>query len=89
VSFRSRKQQVVIDEGTGMLWRVQGASDSELVKFTVPYQSQMTGDIARQLLEQGSCGLTPYAESAAIHLDFLRALAAHGGVTSPVACFVT
>lgn len=38
------------------------------------YQSQLTGLVAEQILLRGTCGLTPYAESARLHLTFLQPL---------------
>ena len=45
--------------------------------FSVPLQSQLTAGVVRDLLEEGSCGLAPYNESAHLHQvllgEFLRA----------------
>ena len=38
------------------------------------YQSQMTGLLAEEILTENNCRLTPYAESAEIHLKFLHPL---------------
>jgi predicted dehydrogenase len=89
ITIRSRDQQAVIDEGSGTAWRLQSVSKSQIVNFSVPWQSQMTGIIAWKLLDQGDCELTPYAQSAAIHLGFLRALAGSGGESAAAACRVT
>lgn len=45
--------------------------------FTAPYQSQLTGMVARELLTNGNCGLTPYPESMALHLPVLRTFLFH------------
>lgn len=39
-----------------------------------PYQSELTHLVAAALREHGDCPLTPYAESATLHLALLRAL---------------
>lgn len=42
----------------------------------IKYQSSLTGEIAEQILLQGTCELTRYAESTVLHLAFLRPLVA-------------
>lgn len=41
-----------------------------------PLQSALTQGVVEALLASGDCGLTPYAESAAVHRPYLEALAA-------------
>lgn len=38
------------------------------------YQSELTNLVAEDILNTGECDLTPYAESAEIHLPFIRAM---------------
>lgn len=38
------------------------------------FQSSLTNLVADQLIEQGICGLTPYSESAALHLPMVLAM---------------
>lgn len=40
-------------------------------------QSDLTGSVAESILEDGTCGLPTYTESAAAHLPFVRTLLSH------------
>ncbi|HJW28484.1 MAG TPA: Gfo/Idh/MocA family oxidoreductase [Saprospiraceae bacterium] len=51
--------------------------EPEEMTFEIPYQSQLTGTIAREILLSGTCGLTPYEESARLHLPLLSVLITH------------
>lgn len=55
--------------------RINGNKHEE--PFTAPYQSQLTGMVARELLTNGNCILTPYPESMALHLPVLRTFLLH------------
>ena len=90
LTLHYESRTVFVSEAAGTLWRV-GAGPIETSTFRLPYQSEMTGTIADQLLLTGRCDLTPYAESAAAHLPLLHAFAALAGeVTGPDAkCAIT
>jgi hypothetical protein len=45
--------------------------------FETPFQSQLTRDVVEQLAAKGTCELTPYQESARLHLAILKPLLAH------------
>jgi predicted dehydrogenase len=77
--LRSASQHVVVDEVGGKLWRWQANGDVEQAEFAIPFQSAMTGQLVRQMLTEGSCPLTPYPESAAMHVPFVAALSGHEG----------
>jgi hypothetical protein len=82
----SGSKSVFIDEARCELWKHTGGT-AELERFSLPYQSQMTGALAEQILETGDCALTPYLESAALHLPFLDALGRHAaGADGNVDC---
>ena len=78
LTLHYESQTVFVSEATGTLWRV-GQGPIETIKFRLPYQSEMTGTIADQLLLTGTCDLTPYAQSAAAHMPLLREFAALAG----------
>lgn len=89
ITLRGERKSVVIDETGGCLWQLD-EHGSRLVDFSLPYQSQLTGLVAESILFEEKCGLTPYEESAEMHLPFLRVLADHGGVSDPPAfCALT
>lgn len=72
----------LVRESEGKLWTStadSGWSWSEQ-PARIPYQSEMTAQVVRDLLAHGQCGLTPIAQSIATHkalldplLDWLRA----------------
>lgn len=81
VTLHYERQTVFVAEGSGTLWRVgEGAVDA--IPLRMPYQSEMTGAIADQLLGTGTCDLTPYAESVTAHLPLLHAFAQGAGQVS-------
>lgn len=66
-----------IEEGaTAKVWMSKAANNWmwEEQTFTMPFQSQLTNKVVDELLENGTCGLTPYSESAALHIPFLKNL---------------
>lgn len=74
-------QTVLIAEGAATLWNIgQGLVKSET--FSLPYQSEMTGAIADQLLNAGICDLTPFADSVAAHLPLLFTFAKYAGTVT-------
>lgn len=72
------QQTVFVAEGAGSLWRI-GQSQVESKTFRLPYQSEMTGVVADQLLTSGTCDLAPYADSVAAHLPLLHLFAQQAG----------
>ena len=59
----------VISEGDGK-WSMNGNS----YKYSIPYQSQLTGILADELLITGGCSLTPFVMSVSYHKPFIEAL---------------
>lgn len=59
----------VISEGGGR-WSLNG----EEHQYMMPYQSQLTGVLADEILKTGGCSLTPYAVSAEYHKPFIEAV---------------
>lgn len=43
-------------------------------KLRVLYQSQLTGDIAEEILTKGNCNLTSFDESAQIHISYISSI---------------
>ena len=60
----SKKVAMVAEKKTGWLWE----------QATVPLfnQSEMTGHVVETIIKTGHCDLTPYEESAAIHVALLE-----------------
>lgn len=44
------------------------------ISAPVPFQSAMTAEVVKQILSDGTCSLTPYQQSAKIHLQLLEPL---------------
>lgn len=44
--------------------------------YAIPYQSQLTGVLADEILKTGGCSLTPYSLSALYHKPFIEAMLA-------------
>ena len=61
----------VISEGGGR-WSLNG----EEHQYIMPYQSQLTGVLADEILRTGGCSLTPYSVSSAYHKPFIEAMLA-------------
>lgn len=83
-------QTILIDESASTLWYIRPGSVEKEV-FNLPYQSEMTGTIADQLLMTATCDLTPYAESAAVHRTLLCTFADKAGIVnnSRAQCAIT
>lgn len=43
-------------------------------EYSMPFQSQLTGLLADELLKTGGCSLTPYSQSASYHKPFIEAM---------------
>lgn len=81
IKIDSSEIRVSIEEGAGRatVSRLENGWEAEEMEFSIPFQSELTHDVATQLLENGSCGLTPFADSSAYHAIFLEALSRHLG----------
>lgn len=74
----------ISESSSGWAWREYPVS--------IPYQSQLTGGVVAQMLDNGTSELPRYAESAALHLTMLEAFLSHLGGSSgvrPEACAIT
>lgn len=50
---------------------------TEIQSFEVPYQSQLTANVVKDIMNTGSCGLPMYDESAKLHMTLLRVFLDH------------
>ena len=71
-------------DATAWVATAEGGWAWEEQRFDIPFQSQLTHHVVDQLLRDGTCGLTPYAESARLHELFLGALTPHHATVDPV-----
>ncbi len=79
ISLLGSAIELIIDEGRGAAYLAKKgeAWKWEETQFRVPYQSELTGGIAADILQTGTCGLPTLEESAALHKPFLRAVLQH------------
>lgn len=78
ICIKNAKRHIEIYETGGKVLETDRASGAVVEKpFSVIYQSQLTGRVATEILTRGTCGLTPYLDSAALHLPMLQAFLGH------------
>ncbi|MBC6110553.1 Gfo/Idh/MocA family oxidoreductase [Pedobacter sp. CCM 8938] len=66
-----------IDESKGEL-KTSSAENgwkTELTKFSILYQSELSNIVCEDLLMNGTCGLTPFKSSSKLHLSMLKEFA--------------
>jgi predicted dehydrogenase len=66
----------VAEGANGTIWKSRQENNWawEESNFTMPFQSQLSNLFVDQLLETGTCDLTPYVQSARLHEIYLSAL---------------
>ena len=69
ISIKNGNTDIFVDEAHGT-WNV-GEED---FLFAVPYQSQLTGVLADEILTQGTCQLSTFSQSASYHKPFIEAM---------------
>ena len=79
VEIHSPSSRFIVRESERKLWTSprdssSGWSETDVV---IPYQSQLTAELARALFESGRCALPTLKESIDIHLSLLNPLCAH------------
>ena len=62
---------VDIDEISGTL-TIDIDGDIEVIKFRLPYQSELTGPLVDKIIDTGTCELTGFVESMRIHTPFIK-----------------
>jgi predicted dehydrogenase len=63
----SNKQQIFYNASLG-------DNNVESSFITIPFQSQLSNKVVERILTEGKCELTPYKESAKIHVQYLETL---------------
>lgn len=78
ITIGAGNRRIEISESAGSALFFENAAGTETHEtFTVPYQSQLTGEVAQEILMNGTCGLTTYDESMQLHLPVLKTLLEH------------
>ncbi|MDR2424024.1 MAG: Gfo/Idh/MocA family oxidoreductase [Prevotellaceae bacterium] len=70
ISISAENSKFEIDESKNIITK----NGEKWADIGIMYQSQMTGLLAEEILNQNNCRLTSYMESAEIHLKFLHPL---------------
>lgn len=68
--------EVMESAGKAVIWEGTDRNKREEV-YSAPFQSQLTGAIAGELLVRGTCRLTTYQESMALHIPLLQTFLLH------------
>jgi hypothetical protein len=71
------ERRIQFEETAGLARQCNAAGGWQWVNFDARpvFQSRLTNEVVDRLIARGDCGLTPYTESAALHMLLLRALA--------------
>ena len=79
ISINSSHMRIDIDEVRGLekVARRDNNWEEESFDFEVPFQSELTHLVAREILETGMCKLTNFGESYILHVPYLEAIKAH------------
>ncbi|MBN2282907.1 MAG: Gfo/Idh/MocA family oxidoreductase [Deltaproteobacteria bacterium] len=79
ISINNSQIKIVLDESRGeaTVAREENNWNEKMLKFTVPFQSELTHLEAKVILETGTCKLPDYNESSMLHEPFLDAIKKH------------
>lgn len=79
IYIQSRECQIIVDETRGQACMAREDSDWrwQTINFRLPYQSELTHIIVRDILTKNRCDLTTLEESCRIHTPFLETLLDH------------
>jgi hypothetical protein len=79
ITIEAPHAKVVIDEeeGKASVCRKETNWVPEEIRFRIPFQSEMTHLIAKDIFETGNCSLTPFQESFLLHVPYLTSLIQH------------
>jgi predicted dehydrogenase len=79
ISIFTGNAEVIIDEENGIarMSLEENGWEWKDIKFSVPYQSDLTHKVVGEIFEKGNCGLTSFDESVKIHKPLLKALNEH------------
>lgn len=91
VQLQSESFQCLIREDLQKMWLADAASgwQPREESFPMPYQSQLTGRVAEEILEKGTTILPDFAVAAKSHLAFLAAISQHLGLKGDDPCPIT
>lgn len=81
LSINASHVKIDIDEiqGLGRMVRRDNNWKEKLFDFEIPFQSELTHLVAKEILETGMCKLTNFDESHVLHVPYLDAIKKHLG----------
>ena len=79
LSINSSHVKIDIDEieGLGRIVRRDNNWKEKLFDFEIPFQSELTHLVAKEILETGMCKLTNFDKSYVLHVPYLDAIKKH------------
>lgn len=79
LSINSSHVKIDIDEtqGLGRIARIDNKWKEKSFDFEIPFQSELTHLVAKEILESGTCKLTNFDESYVLHVPYLDAIKKH------------
>ena len=71
--------EIIINEahGSATIFKKENKWNKETLRFKIPFQSELTHLVAKEILETGTCRLTDFDESCALHIPYLHAIKKH------------
>lgn len=79
IELKSSRYTVFVDEAAGIAKIIssKGVAVNEAINFTIPYQSNLTQDQAREILKFGASQLTDYGISSKLQMPFIEGILKH------------
>ena len=89
VEIFTQTDRFIVRESDGIFWSSSAVSHWSWLEeeCSIPYQSQITTGMVQSLLEDGTCGFTPYEVASQIHLSLLEPLGKFVGKKTGIASF--
>lgn len=73
----AKEKYCIVDEHTRYFILGAAGTEADIKPFSMPYQSELTAPVVKTIIETGTCTLSSYAESAAVHIPLIEALMRH------------
>ncbi|ALN19716.1 Gfo/Idh/MocA family oxidoreductase [Ectopseudomonas mendocina] len=73
IKLVTQSAQYLIDEVNGTVEIIDAKGDRQQQGFRQPYQSELTGPLIDEIIQQQRCGLTNFTESMSLHRPFIDA----------------
>ena len=73
----AKDKYCVVDEHAKYYILGAAGTESDIKPFRMPYQSELTAPAVKEILDTGTCQLSSYSESAAVHIPVIKALMQH------------